>query len=291
MVYVYQTIVESLTRRTGAKRPTAPDAIASLAIASLPKESVSFSCVFQESHHSNHFQTSALTSLDRLPDRSTWIEITGLRIDRLPAYAFFRFGNSLRILELRDCSIDAIEPGAFAGLHQLQRLVLIGNRLPAVAAHWFGDLVALQQLVLARNAIERVEPGALRPLAGSLRHLDMRYNRLQCLSPEELAHLSRLQRLDAVGNPWNCECRRNLQRALMERNVGFEISGGRCYENENEVGEVDDRGQHWLVSGDSIRRTCGSKYEMELEDKRNEASHFRIFSVSCIFVFGEKIML
>lgn len=206
---------------------------------------------FQESRHSNHFQASALTSLDRLPDRSTWIEITGLRIERLPAYTFFRFGNSLRILELRDCSIDAIEPGAFAGLHQLQRLVLIGNRLPIVAAHWFGDLVALQQLVLARNAIERIEPGALRPLAGNLRHLDMRYNRLQCLPPEELAPLRRLERLDAVGNPWNCECRRNLYRAMMDRAVGFEISGSRCYDNQNEVGEPsvgDDRGQHWLVS-------------------------------------------
>ncbi|EFN86216.1 slit homolog 1 protein [Harpegnathos saltator] len=205
---------------------------------------------YEESRYSNHFQTSALTSLDRLPDRSTWIEITGLRIDRVPAYAFFRFGNSLRVLELRDCSIDVIEPGAFAGLHQLQRLVLVGNRLPAVAAHWFSDLVALQQLVLARNAIERLEPGALRPLSDSLRHLDMRYNRLQCLSPDELTHLRRLERLDAVGNPWNCECRRNLQRMLMERHIGFEISGGRCYENGKEVGEPttgDDRGQHWQV--------------------------------------------
>lgn len=206
--------------------------------------------MFQEPRHSNHFQTSALTSLDRLPDRSTWIEITGLRINRLPAYAFFRFGNSLRILELRDCSIDAIEPGAFAGLHQLQRLVLIGNRLPAVAAHWFSDLVALQQLVLARNAIERIEPGALRPLADSLRHLDMRYNRLQCLSPDELTYLRRLERLDIVGNPWNCECRRNLQRVLMDRNVGFKISGGSCYENEvGKPTDVDVRGQHWHVSG------------------------------------------
>ncbi|XP_014476619.1 PREDICTED: slit homolog 3 protein isoform X2 [Dinoponera quadriceps] len=203
---------------------------------------------YEERRHSNRFQMSALTSLDRLPDRSTWIEITGLRINHLPEYAFFRFGNSLRILELRNCSIDVIEPGAFAGLHQLQRLVLIGNRLPAVAAHWFDDLVALQQLVLARNAIQRIEPGALRPLANSLRHLDMRYNRLQCLSPDELTDLRQLERLDAVGNPWNCECRRNLHRALMERKVGFEISGGRCYENGKEVGEPtvgDDRGQHW----------------------------------------------
>lgn len=196
-----------------------------------------------EERPGNYFQTSALTSLDRLPDRTTWIQITGLIIDRLPAYAFFRFGNSLRSLDLRDCSISAIEPGAFAGLHQLQQLTLVGNRLPAVAAHWFGDLVALRQLVLARNGIERIEPGALRPLAGSLRHLDVRYNRLRCLPSSELEHLRHLERLDSDGNPWYCECRRNLQQYLVNRNVGFEITAGRCYE-ENEAIEPIDRWQH-----------------------------------------------
>ncbi|XP_012531721.1 slit homolog 2 protein [Monomorium pharaonis] len=190
----------------------------------------------------HRFQTSALTSLDRLPDRTTWIQITGLQIERLPAYAFFRFGNSLRSLDLRDCSIGAIEPGAFAGLHQLQRLTLVGNRLPAVAAHWFGDLVALRQLVLVRNGIERVEHGALRPLAGSLQQLDLRYNRLRCLPLDELAHLRHLERLEILGNPWYCDCRRNLQSYLTNRNVGFEIAG-RCYDTD-EVLEPGDRWQH-----------------------------------------------
>jgi len=184
--------------------------------------------------------------LDRLPDKTTWIEITGLHIDRVPAYAFFRFGNSLRSLELRDCSIGAIEPGAFAGLHQLQRLTLVGNQLPAVAAHWFDDLTMLHQLVLARNGIERIESGALRPLSDSLRHLDVRNNRLRCLPLAELAYLKRLERIDVVGNPWNCECRENLQRMLTEHNVGFEITD-RCYE-ENEVIESTDREQHKTVN-------------------------------------------
>ncbi|EZA60024.1 Slit-like protein 1 protein [Ooceraea biroi] len=191
---------------------------------------------------SGHFQTSVLTSLDRLPDKTTWIEISGLWVERLPAYAFFRFGNSLRSLELRNCTIGAIEPGALAGLHQLQRLTLIGNQLPAVSAHWFGDLVALRQLVLARNDIEWIEPGALRRLAGSLTHLDLRFNRLRCLSLDELKYLRRLERLEAVGNPWNCECRGQLQRFLMERNVGFGING-RCYE-DHEVPEPIDRRQY-----------------------------------------------
>lgn len=172
----------------------------------------------------------------------------------MPAYTFFRFGNSLRSLEIRDCSIGAIEPGAFAGLHQLQRLTLIGNHLPAaVAAHWFGDLVALRQLVLVRDGITSIEPGALRPLAGSLRHLDVRHNRLRCLSTDELMQLRRLERFYAVGNPWSCECRWNLQKVLTEHNVGLEI-GGRCYENEDGIiVEPTEGGQHEHVSDDLIR--------------------------------------
>lgn len=218
------------------------DALTSIAIAIAHPDILSQSLsVAQE--RPNHFQTSALTSLDRLPDRTTWIEISGLRIDRLPAYAFFRFGNSLRSLDLRNCSIGAIEPGAFAGLHQLQRLTLVGNRLTAVAAHWFSDLVALRQLVLARNNIEHIEPNALRPLAGSLRHLDVRYNRLHCLPLDQLSHLRHLERIDIVGNPWFCDCRKDLERYLIDRNVEFEIIYNRCYER-NEVIEPTDGWQH-----------------------------------------------
>ncbi|KAG5318232.1 SLIT2 protein, partial [Pseudoatta argentina] len=211
----------------------------------LPPPTITIEPIENFKERSGHrFQISELISLDRLPDRTTWIQLVGLGIDRLPAYAFFRFGNSLRSLDLRDCSIGAIEPGAFAGLHQLQQLTLVGNRLPAIAAHWFSDLVALRQLVLARNGIERIEPGALRPLVSNLRHLDVRYNRLRCLPLDELEHLRHLERLDIIGNPWYCECRRNLEKYLMDHNVGFDISrADRCYE-ENEVIEPTDGWQH-----------------------------------------------
>lgn len=242
-------------RRRSVQKNIKNDLTSLIAFANKSYVSLSVSQESQE-RPGNRFQTSALTSLDRLPDRTTWLEITGLQIDRLPAYAFFRFGNSLRSLELRDCSIGTIEPGAFAGLHQLQRLALVGNRLPAVAAHWFDDLVALRRLVLARNGVARIETGALRPLAGSLRHLDIRYNRLRCLSVNELAHLGRLERLDAVGNPWSCECRRNLQRFLTDRNIGFE-SAGRCYDEDEVVVETtDDGGQQTYVSVDFFFFYC-----------------------------------
>lgn len=183
----------------------------------------------------NEFQTNVFTSLDRLPDKTSWIEISGLTIEKLPRYSFFRFGNSLRSLDLNNCGIREIESGAFAGLHRLQRLSLVGNQFHLVGADWFRDLVGLQQLILQRNEIEKIESTALWHTGNNLRYLDLRSNRLQCIPIEELSELKRLERLDATGNPWLCNCRRNLQSFLTQRNVGFEIDAGRCYANENEI--------------------------------------------------------
>lgn len=190
----------------------------------------------------NEFQTNVFTSLDRLPDKTTWIEISGLTIDSLPRYAFFRFGNSLRTLDLNDCRISTIENGAFAGLNKLQRLSLVGNWLPVLDANWFRDLVNLQQLILSRNGIKEIERNAFHHVGHTLRHLDIRDNLLRCIPTEELASLKRLERLDAIGNPWLCTCRKSIQNFLVQRNVGFEINTGRCYESEN---EIPNRNNSW----------------------------------------------
>nr|XP_031830798.1 slit homolog 2 protein-like [Nomia melanderi] len=215
----------------------------------------------------NEFQTNVFTSLDRLPDKTSWIEISGLTIEKLLRYSFFRFGNSLRSLDLNDCGIREIESGAFAGLHRLQRLSLVGNQFHLVGADWFRDLVGLQQLILQRNEIEKIEPTALWHTGNSLRYLDLRSNRLQCIPIEELGELKRLERLDATGNPWLCSCRRNLQSFLTQRNVGFEIDAGRCYENQNEVpqrpggwhqqtNETSTTGRvHWTSFEDSVKQS------------------------------------
>ena len=218
----------------------------------------------------NEFQTNVFTSLDRLPDKTTWIEISGLVIDELPRYAFFRFGNSLRSLELNNCRIGVIENGAFAGLHRLQRLSLVGNHFSTIGAYWFRDLVNLQQLILERNDIEQFERSSLSHVGDSLRHLDIRNNRLRCIAVEELAELKKLERLDAIGNPWLCSCRNNLQNFLTRKNVGFEINAGRCYANENDIPDVSSdwplqqttegstiaKGEvHWTSFEDSIKRS------------------------------------
>lgn len=211
----------------------------------------------------NEFRISVLSSLDRLPDTVSMIELSGMQIETIPRYTFFRFGNSLRSLDLNDCGISTIERGAFAGLHRLQRLSLIGNKISTVGADWFRDLVGLQQLVLQHNAIEEIERTAFWHVGNSLRHLDIRNNRFRCIGVEELSELKRLERLDATGNPWMCSCRRNLQSFLTDRKIGYEISAGRCYENAQEVPEIAEGGRHQSAEGD---RKTGKVHWTSFED-------------------------
>ncbi|CAL7942402.1 unnamed protein product [Xylocopa violacea] len=222
--------------------------------------------------HGNEFETNILTSLDRLPDKTTWIQISGLAIDTLPRYAFFRFGNSLRSLELNDCGISTIESEAFAGLHKLQRLSLVGNRFPVLSANWFRDLVSLQQLILQKNKIEQIENSALWHVGDTLRHLDIRDNLLRCVTVEELTKLKKLERLDATGNPWLCSCRRNLQNFLTKKNVGFEINAGRCYENENEIPDGSSGWGQQQITVHNTSVTSGKVQWTSFEDSIKETN-------------------
>ncbi|XP_017883451.1 slit homolog 1 protein-like [Ceratina calcarata] len=220
----------------------------------------------------NEFQTNVFTSLDRLPDKTAWIEISGLTIDVLPRYGFFRFGNSLQTLDLIDCRIATIENEAFAGLNKLQRLSLVGNRFPVLGSAWFRNLVNLQQLILQRNQIEEIERTALWHVGGSLRHLDVRDNRLRCIAVGELAELKKLEKLDATGNPWLCACRRNLQEFLTQRNVGFEINAGGCYETESEIpGGTTGWGQQQTIVQNATL-TSGKVHWTSFEDTLHQTN-------------------
>ncbi|XP_076232670.1 uncharacterized protein LOC143178097 isoform X2 [Calliopsis andreniformis] len=222
--------------------------------------------------HRNEFETNVFTSLDRLPDKTTWIEIYGLTIETIPRYAFFRFGNSLQSLSLNNCRIERIEENAFAGLHRLQRLSLIGNGFLIVGANWFRDLVNLQQLILRNNDIEQIERTALSYVGDSLRYLDIRNNRLRCLATEELATLRMLERLDAIGNPWLCICRSRLQSFLTHKNIGFEINAGRCYENEIEIANSDTNQQQQQITTETAPVMTGRVHWTSFEDSIRESN-------------------
>ncbi|XP_063988839.1 slit homolog 2 protein-like [Diachasmimorpha longicaudata] len=168
---------------------------------------------------------TSVHSLDHLPDNIGWLEIFDVHIPRLQRYMFFRFGNTLRSIILRNCGIDTIDLEAFAGLHKLERLVIIGARLPIIGSCWFRDLGRLSELVLENSNVEKFEYGALDHLT-SLRRLDLKENRLNCLPEDAIRGLGNLERLDARGNPWLCSCRQDLENNLLRRRIGYDISNG-----------------------------------------------------------------
>ncbi|XP_043289660.1 slit homolog 2 protein-like [Venturia canescens] len=170
---------------------------------------------------------TGIESLDKLPEEIVWIQLFNVPIPVLPRYAFFRFGNTLRSIELTNCGIDIIEPETFAGLHKLERLSLIGNRFITVGHGWFRDLSRLTDLVLRNNRIQRFDDDALIHL-GALRRLDLTGNRLRCLEEYYLRGLVSLQKLQATDNPWLCDCRHDLERRLTKMRIGYDITSGRC---------------------------------------------------------------
>ncbi|KAL2725152.1 slit 1 protein-like isoform X1 [Vespula squamosa] len=222
----------------------------------------------------DQFQTSTLRSLDRLPDKTSWIELSGLKLDIIPSYAFFRFGNTLRSLEFRNCIIRKIEPNAFAGLYKLERLSFVDNDLPRIETNWFRDLVNLHRLIIAKNDIEHIHEYAFWHLRNNLKYLDIRDNRLRCLPIEEIERLMKLERLNAIGNPWNCNCRKNLEKILLKMNVGFEISVGRCYDDENQISIIEER--HRNQTNVITSSITGNVHWASFEDSLNENTNVSV---------------
>ncbi|XP_043663430.1 slit homolog 1 protein-like [Vespula pensylvanica] len=223
----------------------------------------------------DQFQTSTLRSLDRLPDKTSWIELSGLKLDIIPSYAFFRFGNTLRSLEFRNCIINKIEPNAFAGLYKLERLSFVDNNLPRIETNWFRDLVNLHRLIIAKNDIEHIHEYTFWHLRNNLKYLDIRDNRLRCLPIEEIERLMKLERLNAIGNPWNCNCRKNLEKILLKMKVGFEISVGRCYEDENQISSIIEE-RHRNQTNVITSSVTGNVHWASFEDSLNENTNVSV---------------
>lgn len=194
----------------------------------LPAPQASFEEI--ERHYRGRYEwresfATGVSSLDRLPDEIGWIQIFDVEIPAVERYAFFRFGNTLRSIEMRNCGVRRIDPEAFAGLHKLERLTLTGNLLTTVRYEWFADLTRLNDLVLRQNGIEGFEENSLTHLR-SLKRLDLRGNRLRCLDRDRLRGLVALVRFEATGNPWECGCKAELENYLRRMRIGYEMSSG-----------------------------------------------------------------
>lgn len=69
-----------------------------------------------------------------------------------------------------------------------------------------------------RCSLVHIEPDVFRTLP-RLETLDLRDNDLDCLSVEELSHLTMLRTVRIDGNPWLCECRRRMENFFRERSI------------------------------------------------------------------------
>ncbi|XP_046738233.1 slit homolog 3 protein-like [Diprion similis] len=168
-----------------------------------------------------------LAALHQMPDNAIAISFTDSQIYKLPGYAFFRFGNSLRSLFLTNCSISEIHPEAFVGLSRLKILYIINNSITTVKSEWFKDLHSLEYLVLSGNAIKYIEPSAFL-LLSKLKYLTLINNRIQCMSPYAFDPLKRLTEVVLLYNPWMCECQEGLRKRLHEKRISYTVSRGPC---------------------------------------------------------------
>lgn len=155
-----------------------------------------------------------------VPDTAESIEFKDSRISVISNYTFHRFGGNLRRLSFENCEIQRIEPQAFAGLYNLQELILTGNRIIEVRESWFQSTTNLQRLILTDNYIQRIENGVFQHLR-YLQHLGISNNMLNCIGIDLLDQMPMLKWMDVDNNPWSCVCRDKLIQWMDEHHVDY----------------------------------------------------------------------
>ncbi|KAJ8895326.1 hypothetical protein PR048_000651 [Dryococelus australis] len=114
--------------------------------------------------------------------------------------------HTLLELDLSDNHISDLNKVAFARLSSLRTLHLARNAISKV----FQLPISLSNLLLSRNALERIEPLTTWPTMNSLLLLDLSYNNLgDSLERGSFANLLTLQTLNLANNgltmpPWEC---------------------------------------------------------------------------------------
>lgn len=107
--------------------------------------------------------------------------------------------TSLRVLDLRSCSIVNAIPSTLGNLTNLTSLYLSDNNLTGSVPDSLGQLLALSVLDLSGNSLTGTIPASFAFLA-NLSSLDMSANFLSGSIPQGIGNLSRLQYLNLSGN-------------------------------------------------------------------------------------------
>lgn len=193
-------------------------------------------------HSQSAYICTGLTSINpinAIDNRARTIEIVLSDISVIPPETFQRFNGHLRRLEFRDCGIERIAAGAFAGLENLERLSIRNNGLKTFDGDYLVGLSSnLKYLDLSRNRISMIDKEVF-DLFPYLLELDISYNTINCIAVERMERrLVRLKSLKVTGNPWSCLCGNKLAEFLNKRNLTYDrdtlIDGSECYGGTSE---------------------------------------------------------
>ena len=94
-----------------------------------------------------------------IPTTTTKLSLKGTRINTLRKDDL-RSLTSLEDLELNNCNIEEIEPGAFDGLSKLKQLSLVRNKLGKILGNTFRNLSSLSSLNLMLNTLTEIHDNA-----------------------------------------------------------------------------------------------------------------------------------
>ncbi|CAF0857909.1 unnamed protein product [Brachionus calyciflorus] len=101
----------------------------------------------------------------------------------------------IKELNLKDCSIQHLEPGCFSYLYLLESLDLSNNSLKVLGANFSQGLTNLKNLNLSDSKIETITPGALENLHNLIK-LNLSNNKLTFIAEDTFQNSTLLESLD-----------------------------------------------------------------------------------------------
>ncbi|XP_068098788.1 chondroadherin-like protein [Hyperolius riggenbachi] len=138
---------------------------------------------------------------ESIPQYTQKLHLQGNHLKVIPARAFMSTPY-LTHLNLYNCSIEAIEEGAFRTLGRLLYLNLGSNHISYIYQESFDGLPSLENLILERNRLEEIKPGAFAQL-GFLKFLNLANNSLVYLPDMLFQGLMQLKLLSLSNNMIN----------------------------------------------------------------------------------------
>ncbi|XP_054786459.1 probable LRR receptor-like serine/threonine-protein kinase At2g16250 isoform X2 [Prosopis cineraria] len=117
---------------------------------------------------------------------------------RIPDWFGFQL-SSLKVLDLRSCSVNGAIPPSLGNLTNLTSLYLSDNNLTGIIPNSLGQLLRLSVLNFSRNSITGTIPASFVSL-GNLSSIDISANSLSGSIPPDIGALTRLQYLNFSSN-------------------------------------------------------------------------------------------